>query len=123
MSNRLVALSAAAMIAACTAAVSNVASATPVADALAIKNAAGSDVQAVQWIGPWSWGWGAGGYYYTPAPVYTVPVPGYTVPVPGYAVPAPVDADAIAYCARRYRTYDPDTGTYVGRHGVVRSCP
>jgi hypothetical protein len=92
MSNRLVALSAAAMI------------------------AAGSDVQAVQWIGPWSWGWGAGGYYYTPAPIYTVPVP-------GYAVPAPVDADAIAYCARRYRTYDPDTGTYVGRHGVVRSCP
>jgi hypothetical protein len=116
MSNRLLALSAAAVIPASVAAISNVASATPVADALAIENAAGSDVQTVQWIGPWSWGWSAGGYYYTPAPVYTVPVP-------TYAVPVPVDADAIAYCARRYRTYDPDTGTYVGRNGVIRSCP
>jgi hypothetical protein len=118
MSKRLLALSSAALIAASVAAVSNVASATPVADALAIKNAAGNDVLSVQWIGPvgWSWGWSAPGYYYAP-------VPTYVAPVPAYVAPAPVSADAIAYCARRYRTYDPDTGTYVGRHGAVLSCP
>ena len=91
-----------------------------VADALALNNAAGSDIPAGAW---WGWGWGWDGYSYVPVPAYTVPVPAYTVPAPGYAVPAPVDADAIAYCARRYRTYDPDTGTYIGRYGVVRSCP
>jgi BA14K-like protein len=118
MSKRLLALSSAALIAASVAAVSNVASATPVADALAIKNAAANDVLSVQWIGPvgWSWGWSAPGYYYAP-------VPTYVAPVPAYVAPAPVSADAIAYCARRYRTYDPDTGTYVGRHGAVLSCP
>ena len=117
MSKRLLALSAAALIAAGIAAASNVASATPVADALAIKNATSSDVQTVQWIGPWGWGWGWS------APGYYVPAPSYVVPVPSYAVPAPASADAIAYCARRYRTYDPDTGTYVGRHGAILSCP
>lgn len=30
---------------------------------------------------------------------------------------------AIAYCARRYRSYDPGTQTYLGRDGVRHSCP
>ena len=32
-------------------------------------------------------------------------------------------AGPVAYCARRFRTYDPATGTYVGYHGVRRTCP
>lgn len=30
---------------------------------------------------------------------------------------------AIAYCARRYRSYDPGTQTYLGRDGVRHPCP
>ena len=30
---------------------------------------------------------------------------------------------AIAYCARRYRSYDPDSQTYLGRDGLRHSCP
>lgn len=32
-------------------------------------------------------------------------------------------ADPAAYCARRFRSYDPVTATYVGYHGVRRPCP
>jgi hypothetical protein len=32
-------------------------------------------------------------------------------------------ADPVAYCARRFRSYDPVTGTYVGYHGVRHHCP
>lgn len=46
--------------------------------------------------------------------------PAYPPPAPVYAAP---DADAIAYCSRRFRSYDPETGTYIGAGGVVRSCP
>jgi hypothetical protein len=30
---------------------------------------------------------------------------------------------AIEYCMRRYRSYNSNTGTWVDRHGRVRSCP
>jgi hypothetical protein len=30
---------------------------------------------------------------------------------------------AIALCARRYRSYDPQTQTYIGRGGRVNNCP
>lgn len=50
------------------------------------------------------------------APAY----PAYPAPAPVYVAP---DADAIAYCSRRFRSYDPETGTYIGSGGVVRSCP
>jgi hypothetical protein len=39
---------------------------------------------------------------------------------PTYVVP---DQNAVAYCAQRYRSYDPASGTYVGYDGVRRSCP
>lgn len=46
---------------------------------------------------------------------------------PVYVEPAPVygaeDVDAVAYCSRRFRSYDPETGTYIAKGGVVRSCP
>ncbi len=39
---------------------------------------------------------------------------------PTYVVP---DQNAVAYCAQRYRSYDPASGTFLGYDGVRRSCP
>jgi hypothetical protein len=53
--------------------------------------------------------YGYGPYYgYYPAPAY------YYGPPPG---------GAVAYCMRRFRTYDPRTGTYVGYDGYRHPCP
>jgi len=50
-----------------------------------------------------------------------VPRPGYAY-VPGYDHrTAPVDDDA--YCAQRFRSYDPATGTYLGYDGFRHACP
>jgi hypothetical protein len=42
-----------------------------------------------------------------------------------YVVVAPGgrDDDAVAYCSRRFRSYDPDTGTYLGYDGQRHPCP
>lgn len=55
----------------------------------------------------------AAGALAAPRPVYVDPPAVYVDP----------DADAIAYCSRRFRTYDPETGTYIAAGGVVRACP
>ncbi len=34
-----------------------------------------------------------------------------------------VDGDAVAYCARRFRSYNPNTGTYTGYDGYQHPCP
>lgn len=60
----------------------------------------------------------AAGALLAPGPVYGSPV--YGAPAPVYVEP---DADAIAYCSRRFRSYDPSTGTYIANGGVVRACP
>lgn len=31
--------------------------------------------------------------------------------------------DAVAYCTNRFRSYNPETGTYVDLKGRVRTCP
>lgn len=36
---------------------------------------------------------------------------------------AAANADAAAYCAQRFRSYDPGTGTYLANDGYRRSCP
>jgi hypothetical protein len=54
-------------------------------------------------------------------PVYVEPAPVYAAPV--YGGYGPADADAVAYCSRRFRSYDPETGTYIAAGGVVRACP
>ncbi len=61
--------------------------------------------------------------YYEPAPVYVAPPVVYAPPVPrayGYTVE---DTDAVAYCSRRFKSYNPETGTYIAARGVVRACP
>jgi len=45
---------------------------------------------------------------------------------PGYDygdAPLAVSPDAVSYCMQRFRTYDPASGTYIGRGGVRRHCP
>ncbi len=130
---RIVNMAVAAILAAGVASVSNTASAAPFADALAIKNAAGTNVETVRWGRGFGWGLGAGllggaiiggalaaPYYYGPGPYYYGPPYPPAAYGPGY-YPAP-GGDA-AYCARRYRSYDPATGTYLGFDGVRHPCP
>jgi hypothetical protein len=41
---------------------------------------------------------------------------------PDYAY-APQNEDAVSYCASRYRSYDPASGTFLGYDGLRHSCP
>jgi len=117
--------------AAAIAVISNVASAMPYVDASAIKNASGTNLEMV-WGRGFGWGFGAGflggaivggalaaPYYYGPygAPYYPPAAYG-----PGY-YPAPGYGDRAGYCASRYRSYDPATGTFLGYDGVRHPCP
>ena len=96
------------------------------------------------WGGGWGrgWGWGVGaglvggaiiggalaapyyygyGPYYGPGPYYYGPGP---YPAPGYGPgPGPASADAVASCARRYKSYDPSSGTFLGNDGQRHPCP
>ena len=40
-----------------------------------------------------------------------------------YYHPANTYADEVAYCARRYHSYDPASGTYLGNDGFRHYCP
>lgn len=128
MSKRMLNMSVAAALAVGVVAAPNVVSATPFADALAITKATDTNVEAVRWGRGFGWGLGAGLFggaivggalaapYYYGEPYYYPPAaygPGY-YPVPG--------GDA-SYCASRYRSYDPATGTYLGYDGVRHPCP
>jgi hypothetical protein len=122
------------------------AGAAPLSSPLALKNAAASPVETVQfrrgwgrggWVGPAIAGaiiggaiigatqpYGYGGYGYGPgygyAPGYAYG-PGYR---PGYvAGPAYGAGDEIAYCQQRFRSYDPRSGTYLGYDGLRHPCP
>jgi hypothetical protein len=55
-------------------------------------------------------------------------VPSYYGPAYGYddsvaAGPPPGDEDAVAYCIQTYRSYDPQSGTYLGNDGQRHPCP
>jgi BA14K-like protein len=61
---------------------------------------------------------------YEPEPVYVERRRYYEEPEPVYVQERPVYADqGSVSCARRYRSYNPSTGTYVGFDGVERFCP
>lgn len=53
--------------------------------------------------------------YYPPYPYYYAPYPVYR--------PYPVYDPAIAYCLRRFRSYDPYSMTYLGHDGFRHPCP
>jgi hypothetical protein len=82
--------------------------------------------------------YGYGPYYPAPYPYYAEPVyeaaPDYApVPPDAYAPPPGAGAygpppgggggDPSAYCAQRYRSYDPQSGTYIGYDGLRHPCP
>jgi hypothetical protein len=77
------------------------------------------------------WGWGSGGWGYDANQGYAnYGYPGYpnTGFNSGYANTsyAPGGAggqDTAAYCAQRFKSYDPASGTYLGRDGQRRPCP
>jgi hypothetical protein len=57
-------------------------------------------------------------YYYRGYPPY----PYYTPAYPAYGPYSPGDP-AVAYCMRRFRSYDPHTMTYIGYDGNRHPCP
>ena len=75
----------------------------------------GAIIGATQPYGPYGY-YGNGGYYGYPAPGYGGP--GYVVVVPPYTA-----GDAVGYCMRRFRSYDPSSGTYLGNDGYRHPCP
>ena len=125
------------------------ASAMPAAPGLALQKAAPSQVETVRWGRCWGCGFGGGfvagaivggalaapyyygpGYYY-PGPYYYGSGPYYPAPAgyggpyggPAPAGPAGGGGDAVAYCAHRFHSYDPRTGTYLGLDGARHPCP
>jgi hypothetical protein len=82
--------------------------------------------------GGWGWGAGAAGFaagalvgsalaapYYYGGPYYGGP---YYDEGP-YAYEAGPGGDAEAYCEQRFRSYDPESGTYLGYDGRRHPCP
>jgi hypothetical protein len=60
-------------------------------------------------------------------PAYVGPGYGYDGPPADYyddaAGPPPGDNDGVAYCMQTYRSYDPQSGTYLGNDGQRHPCP
>lgn len=115
--------------------VANVASAMPISKSVAADHSAVANIQTVQYHhrgghGHYRGGGGGGAgvaagliggmilggmlagpryYDYAPGPYYG----------PGYYG----GGDAVGYCMRRFRSYDPGSGTYVGYDGYRHPCP
>lgn len=141
MSTRLIALMTAMLVAADVASMTGAATAAPVVDPLALKSAIASNVENVWWRRGPGWGWGLGAgllggaiiggalaapYYYGYGPYYPAPYYG-PGPYEGYPAPAPAygpgpGPGGDAYCAQKYRSYDPATGTFMGKDGVRHPC-
>jgi hypothetical protein len=110
---------------------------------LALKNAAPASVETVRW-GGWHGGWRGGGwglggfaagaiigsaiaspYYYGGYYPYGY-YPAYGYPPPAYYGGGPAEVGPggdPGYCAQRYRSYDPATGTFLGYDGQRHPCP
>jgi hypothetical protein len=66
-------------------------------------------------------GYGYGGYYdpYDYDDGYAYNDPGYD----GYSGSAVLSGADPSYCAQRYKSYDPASGTYLGADGLRHPCP
>jgi hypothetical protein len=69
-----------------------------------------------------SQGGGYGPGYYAPGPGYYGD-PGYDDGGAVAVAPAGGGDDAVAYCMQTYRSYDPQSGTYMGNDGYRHPCP
>jgi BA14K-like protein len=142
----------AALITVAVPAYAGIASAAPISGALAVKNAVPNNIENVYWRGGWGWrgrgwGWGVGagiaagaliggalaapyyygGYYggpYYASPYYADPYyvdSGYVDS--GYYAQSYAGGGGVDYCIRRYRSYDPRSGTFLGNDGRRHPCP
>jgi len=108
--------------------------AAPAANAYA--NLPAGNLEIVRWYGGgWRGGWRGGGWGYygggfaagailggmLAAPYY-YPPPYYGYAEPGYYGDVAPDG-AVDYCMRRFRSYNPNTGTYLGNDGYRHPCP
>ena len=89
---------------------------------------AAAGVEPVQWRRGWHGGWHGGhvgfrfGFYggpYAAEPYYD---DDYYGPPVVYGAPGPAGGD-VAYCMQRFRSYDPNSGTYLGFDGQRHPCP
>ena len=93
---------------------------------------AAAPAQARGYHGGWHHGWHGGGWgagiagfaagaflgsALAPPPYYYSGEPAYAYE-PGYP-----SCSAVAYCERRFRSYNPATGTYLGYDGYHHPCP
>jgi hypothetical protein len=117
--------------------------AMPASPALAIERSAPARAEQIGWRRGWGWGVGAGvvkgviiGRALT-APYYEPYYPRAYYPGPAYYpdanYPGRYRADRIiedveeddveAYCIQRFRSYAPESGTYLGYDGLRHPCP
>jgi len=119
------------------------AAAAPLSSPLGLQNAVTSSVETVQYRHGWRGGYRGSGFggpglgfaagaiiggaflgatqpygYYRGSGYYGY---GYDR---GYVAVSPyADANEVAYCQQRFRSYDPASGTYLGFDGLRHSCP
>jgi hypothetical protein len=60
--------------------------------------------------------------YYAPGPVYVAPPPPVVYSTPIYYAPQPWTPGWYAYCARKYESFDPASGTFLGFDGYRHMC-
>ncbi|OAF14842.1 hypothetical protein AYJ54_41400 [Bradyrhizobium centrolobii] len=111
-------------------------SAAPIGQPLAMTRPASGQVEQVRWYGHRGWGWGGGAFVgglaagaliggaIASSPYYGSPYyygPAY--PPPAAYGPPPAEGDAVAYCMQRYRSYDPNSSTFLGNDGRRHPCP
>jgi hypothetical protein len=121
------------------------AAAAPISAPLSLQGAAaaGSPVQTVEWRGGHR-GWGGRGWWGGPAGLAAGAIIGGAVAAsrpwygydydyspgyygygyaPGYSDYGYAPDQDAAYCAQRFRSYDPASGTYLGYDGYRHPCP
>jgi hypothetical protein len=124
------------------------AGAAPPGAPLSLQGAGGAAVETVAWRGGFGHGWGGGwrgghgwwgpglaagaiigGAVAASQPWYGYDydygyAPGYAYDYdPGYSSYGYAPGGASAYCAQRFRSYDPASGTYLGFDGLRHPCP
>lgn len=64
-----------------------------------------------------------GGYYGDPGYATNYYDDGYYDDGAVAVAPAPAGDESVSYCMQRYRSYDPNSGTYLGNDGYRHPCP
>lgn len=113
-------------------------SAAPVTAPLMLRNAVAPSVETVQYRRGWRGGYRGGAGIGVGAGIAGALIGGAIIGAtqpygyygygpgyygPAYVAPAPYVGDAVSYCAQRFRSYDPYSGTYLGYDGLRHPCP